>query len=119
MKPRMHAVLKIVARSHGLNADELIGPSRRRHIAYARFIFCWIAYRQLGISLARIGKFLGNRDHTTILHAVKTAEVMSMIDEDDVPNIMVAAMTEQKLTMDKLKKQNRQMGFYDEKLSHL
>jgi hypothetical protein len=45
---------------------------RYREIVMLRQIFCYIAKRQ-GYNLNPIGEKLGNRDHTTVIHSVRTA----------------------------------------------
>jgi chromosomal replication initiation ATPase DnaA len=45
---------------------------RYREVVILRQIFCYIAKRQ-GYNLNPIGEKLGNRDHTTVIHSVKTA----------------------------------------------
>lgn len=52
---------------------------RIREIVELRQMFCFIA-RSIGFSLKTIGVFLGNRDHTTIVHSVKTFH--NMMDTD-------------------------------------
>jgi|688.fasta_scaffold206681_1 hypothetical protein len=44
---------------------------RVREIVELRQMFCFIS-RNIGFSLKRIGQFLGNRDHTTIIHNLRT-----------------------------------------------
>jgi len=45
---------------------------RYREVVILRQIFCYIAKRQ-GYNLNPIGEKLGNRDHTTVIHSVRTA----------------------------------------------
>jgi chromosomal replication initiator protein len=54
-----------------------------------RFAFCALAKEFTSLSYPQIGMMLGNRDHTTILHAVRRAaliyahdgEFMAQVDE--------------------------------------
>ena len=60
-----------IARTHGLTAADLIGPSKVRSVCIVR----WRAMKALrdhGRSLSSIGRIL-NRDHTTILHGLRRA----------------------------------------------
>lgn len=51
---------------------ELHGEKRSRDIVFARqFVMYW-ACRLTGLSLPRIGKQVGGRDHTTVLHGART-----------------------------------------------
>lgn len=52
---------------------------RQRELVYQRFAFCYYA-RSLGYPLETIGKFI-NRDHATVMHAVKQAQ--NFLDVND------------------------------------
>lgn len=47
---------------------QILGPGRSRHVSFARAAIAYWARRLSGLSLPQIGRALGNRDHTTILH---------------------------------------------------
>jgi len=58
-----------VAKRHGITVDEIIGPSRYAHLIAARRD---LAHRLQGrYSLALIGRWMGNRDHSTIIAYLK------------------------------------------------
>jgi chromosomal replication initiator protein len=65
-----------VCRIFGITLDELLGSGRKANIAQARQITCWFYKNDLSLSFPHIGKLLGGRDHTTIMHAVKKIEVL-------------------------------------------
>lgn len=51
-----------------VTSEALRGQRRSRHIVLARqFVMYWAA-RQTALSLPQIGRLMGGRDHTTILH---------------------------------------------------
>lgn len=56
---------------HGLSAEEVLADRRARRIVAARQEFMWLAKRYTPFSYPRIGKFLGGRDHTTVLHGAR------------------------------------------------
>lgn len=68
--PPMAAIAHEVAKKHGITVNELMAHRRNKKYAYARFEFCWRAHHETRHSYPRIGKFLGGRDHTTIMYAV-------------------------------------------------
>lgn len=70
-RPRMRDILKDVAKRHGFNKRDLIGARQTRDVCAARQEFCYLARTQADKSYPQIGRFLGNRDHTTIIHAVR------------------------------------------------
>jgi chromosomal replication initiator protein len=79
----MHDLITTTCRLFGVSPDELCGPSKRRRIAYARFVLAWaIRQHDPGRSFAAIGQALGGRDHTTILYAIERAEALARADAD-------------------------------------
>ena len=56
--------------SHKVSRNEIIGPRKTRRICAPRDWVCYEA-KIAGYSLNQIGEFLGGRDHTTIMEAVK------------------------------------------------
>lgn len=55
----------------------LIGPSRLKNVVQARQLAMFLA-RQAGFSLADIGAYFGNRDHSTVRHAVEKMSQMKV-----------------------------------------
>lgn len=49
----------------------LCGKVRKREIVELRCIYCYLA-KSMGYSLNDIGKEIGGRDHTTVIHSLKT-----------------------------------------------
>jgi chromosomal replication initiator protein len=62
-------ILAVTARYFGVTQAALTGPSRRKSLVQARNIIVYLARRLTDLSYADIGRALGNRDHTTIMHA--------------------------------------------------
>lgn len=76
---RVQRLARIVSAMTGITAPELMGAGRSRHLAYARFAIAYAA-RKAGMSYPEIGRCMGNRDHTTIMHADKQAAKMCKLD---------------------------------------
>ena len=53
---------------------EIVGRSRKMEIAEARQISMYLCRNIIGTSLNNIGVYFGGRDHTTVMHAVKTID---------------------------------------------
>lgn len=69
----MKGLCEAVAAEHGINAADLRGSCRTARVCKARHEFMRGAYeRGLG-SLQQIGRFLGGRHHTTVLHGIRRA----------------------------------------------
>ena len=77
----------------GIPFSVLIGPSRLRSIAHARQYAMWRCRKETDASLKQIGLCFGDKDHTTVLHAIKKIEAMPpenrmfMPENKDMPDI--------------------------------
>jgi chromosomal replication initiator protein len=58
-----------VADYFGLSVDDLCSPSRTKQLVIARQIAMYLIRELTDLSLPRIGKAFGGRDHTTVMHA--------------------------------------------------
>ena len=68
-------VLREVADRYGLTLAQITGVNRQRKYAWPRQEAMWrIRQACPHISLPGIGRLLGGRDHTTILHGVRAHE---------------------------------------------
>ena len=63
-------IINRVASFSGHTVDDLIGPSRRQPLARYRQVAMYLSREHTDMSLPKIGKAFGDRDHTTVLHAV-------------------------------------------------
>lgn len=64
-------VLEVVEDIYGIDKEYIIGKSRKKEYIEPRKAVCWLAYNYLKFSNLKIAELL-NRNHTTILHSVKT-----------------------------------------------
>ena len=67
-------IAKVVAAHYGTTVAELRGRSRRREISVPRSVVMYLAHNRGGCSLTYIGKYLGKRDHTTVMHGCRMIE---------------------------------------------
>lgn len=72
--PTPKEILKATADEYGLSVSEIIGESRMEKLVAARHTAIGRIKKTSGWSLARIGRLMGNRDHTTILFSVRKYE---------------------------------------------
>ena len=75
------AIQKRVAAHYGLRVSEMFSARRSRDIARPRQIAMYLAKNLTSLSYPDIGRQFGGRDHTTVMHAVKTVE--TLIKNDD------------------------------------
>jgi chromosomal replication initiator protein len=64
--PKM--IINTVAGYYALSPEALLGKRRDKRTALARQVAMYLLRKQNHCRLAEIGKLLGDRDHTTILH---------------------------------------------------
>lgn len=73
-------IQKIVCDHFGLTIEACNSSSRRREIVQVRQLVMYCAKLHTKSSLASIGRYCGNKDHATVLHACKT--INNLIDID-------------------------------------
>lgn len=64
------AILKLVALQFNLRTTDIRSEKRTRKLTIPRQICMYLMRRHLLMSYPEIGKFMGGKDHTTILHGV-------------------------------------------------
>ncbi len=69
-------IQKAVCEHYALKQVDLISPKRTRAVARPRQVAMWLAKSLTTRSYPDIGRRFGGRDHTTVLHAVRTIERM-------------------------------------------
>ena len=89
--PGVASVISSVARYYEVQIDELEGPRRTKKVALARQTAMYILREQSRLSFLDIGRALGNRDHTTILHGYQ--KIAQMLDQDASLRRAVAEIT--------------------------
>ncbi len=62
-------LIETVANFYGIHVSEMIGLSRKRELVVPRQVAMYLMREEVGASFPLIGKELGNRDHTTAMHA--------------------------------------------------
>ena len=74
LRPRRHTIREIqelACDAFGVSLEELLSPSRAARIAWARQVAMYLARELTDETLPAIGKAFGNRNHTTVIHAVR------------------------------------------------
>jgi chromosomal replication initiator protein len=79
-KPDLRSITNKVAKYFSLSTRQLRGPSRRRHVVRARGVAMYLAWNLTNNSLENVGRYFGNRDHTTVLHACRRVQSLQQTD---------------------------------------
>jgi chromosomal replication initiator protein len=73
-QPTLHEIALATARYFSLRLSDLRSPVRRRALVVARGVAFYLAKRFAKESFEEIGRYFGNRDHTTIMHSYHKTE---------------------------------------------
>jgi chromosomal replication initiator protein len=68
----IHDIFRLAAQQYNVKPSDLQGKRRNRSIAYPRQICMYLARELTPLSLEEIGGYFGGRDHTTVMHAIRT-----------------------------------------------
>ncbi len=61
-------IINVVSEHFGIKVEDIISKKRNAEIALPRQIAMYLCREMTDISLNEIGSFVGNRDHTTVMH---------------------------------------------------
>lgn len=78
---KIKTILKAVSGYYGIPVPIIKGDSRRMIDVRPRHVVFYLASRHTGLSIAAIGRRF-NRDHTTILHAVRNMTERLLVDNE-------------------------------------
>ena len=73
-KAAIDRIIKLVSTELGIKIADIKSKSRQKSTVFARSIAGYFLRHYMGLSYATIGKVLGNRDHSTIMHSLNRIE---------------------------------------------
>ena len=73
-------ILEEVARQYKVTTPDLLGRNRSKTIALARQVAMYLLIYELELSPTQVGRLLGNRDHSTVIHGA--GKINGEINED-------------------------------------
>jgi len=77
----------ITSNFFSISLSDMLSPRRSRPLARPRQIAMYLAKKLTPRSLPEIGRKFSNRDHTTVIHAVKTIEKLSEQNDEIKKNV--------------------------------
>jgi chromosomal replication initiator protein len=83
-------VFEAIALKMRISKEEIISKKRDKTTAIARQIMMYILYQKYGLSTTKIGQIVGNRKHTTALHAIN--KVKQVIAGDNNFKLLVSSI---------------------------
>ena len=81
-------IQNIVSRYYDITLTDMLSQRRSRPLARPRQIAMYLSKKMTTRSLPEIGRRFANRDHTTVIHAVKTISKLSESDEEMKKNLL-------------------------------
>lgn len=78
--PSLKKILEAVSKRYNVSVIDLRSGRRDKALVKARHIVMYLARDLTLMSLPQIGRYLGDRDHATILHGVKMTEIRMRAD---------------------------------------
>ena len=72
--PRWKLILREVCAAHGVTMDQLTSHNRSKKFIDARMLAYYRLHKELGLSLPQIGRYIGDRDHSTVYYGIKRYE---------------------------------------------
>jgi chromosomal replication initiator protein len=80
-QPTIQQIIEAVTRYYDIKLADLMSKRRHKSVALPRQVCMWLARKHTRFSLEEIGGYFGGRDHTTVMHAVRTVGSKSQADE--------------------------------------
>jgi chromosomal replication initiator protein len=78
----IEAIINAVLADFGVDQKQLHSKSRKREIVLARQAAMYLCKKHTTQSVSRIGMVIGNRDHATVLHAIKNVDNLLATDAE-------------------------------------
>lgn len=74
-------ILNSVCRHHKVRVSDVVGKSRKKEIMAVRQLAIFLIKRYTPLSFTQIGREMGKRDHTTIMHSFNKIEKQMCLDK--------------------------------------
>ncbi|UCD75486.1 MAG: chromosomal replication initiator protein DnaA [Phycisphaerales bacterium] len=78
--PTVQEIIDTVTEYYGVKLTDLLSKRRQKSIALPRQVGMWLTRQHTRHSLEEIGGYFGGRDHTTVMHAIKTIDFKRGVD---------------------------------------
>jgi chromosomal replication initiator protein len=73
-------ILGSVASAMGVSLDEVKTRTRRRVVVYVRQVACHLIRKHTELTLREIGRAVGCRDYTSVIHSIQTLRGLLEVD---------------------------------------
>lgn len=80
IKATPEEVINAISKYYSLGKRKLLGESRVKPIALPRQLLMYLLRTQLSLPLEEVGRIVGGRDHTTVMHAVEKITQLASVN---------------------------------------
>lgn len=83
-------IIQQVCKHYGVSESDVLGRSRKREYVNARQVIIYLAQKHTKMPANRIGKLIGGRDHSTVIHSCEQVDNHLKTDKsfaDDIASI--------------------------------
>jgi chromosomal replication initiator protein len=88
----MQQIQKLVASTYKLSVDELLSKNNARHISHPRQVAMYLCKQLTKHSYPEIGRAVGGKHHTTVIHSVEKIE--SLVTSDGTLQRLISEISE-------------------------
>lgn len=68
--PTISSIINAVCTYYGITEEQVKSKTRRQDIVQPRQLIMYLADKYLKLSTTRIGRYMGDRDHSTVIHGI-------------------------------------------------
>jgi chromosomal replication initiator protein len=79
-QPTIQQIIDAVTKYYDIKLSDLMSKRRHKSVTLPRQVCMWLARKHTRFSLEEIGGYFGGRDHTTVMHAVRTVGSRAQTD---------------------------------------
>lgn len=73
-EPTIDEILENTSKCCHVSLEEIVGKSRKANIVECRQLSIYVAQKHTKLTHSKIGLLIGDRDHATVIHSIKTIE---------------------------------------------
>ena len=75
-------ILNFISKHYGISKSEILSTSKKSHLVNARQIIIYMTHLFTKLSYSEIGRRIGKRNHTTVLHSLKKIKSKMQLDSN-------------------------------------
>ena len=74
-------IITCTCEHYNVKEEEIFGKSRKANVVTVRQMSMYLAHKHTKLTASKIGIYVGNRDHATVLHGIKTIDGRLKIEQ--------------------------------------